>query len=66
MSTIVHSLVRRGYEATQGRYTKVTADKDVATLQLPAWGIASLWMTALLYLIIVAAVSLDSVPTAKQ
>lgn len=65
MSLILHNLVQRGYEANQNRYTAVTADKDVATLQLPAWGIASLWVTALLYFAITAAVSLEFIARIK-
>lgn len=58
MSTIATHLVRRGLEATRDRYQ--TAGNDVTTFQIPAWGIAILWISGFAYLLFLGAVCFSS------
>lgn len=54
MSTITTHLVRRGLEATRDRYQGTGS--DVSTFQVPIWGLAILWISGFVYVIVLAAV----------
>ena len=57
MSGIAHSLVRRGIDATQQHYNSPQGQNDDSIKQIAVWGMVLLWVTGVLYLAMVSAVS---------
>ena len=58
MSGIAHSLVRRGVEATQQHYNSPQDNNEDQIKQIALWGMVLIWITGVLYLAMVSAVSL--------
>jgi hypothetical protein len=58
MSGIAHGLVRRGLEVTQQHYNSPQSDDDEQIKHVATWGLALIWVTFILYLAMVSAVSL--------
>jgi len=59
MSGVVHHLISRGIDATQQGWTAQSLEQqpEVNEFQMPTWGIVTLWLTALLYIGAMFAVS---------
>ena len=63
MSDIAHSLVRRAVHVTQQHYaTESNGDEDQIK-RIATWGIVLLWATTILYMALIAAVSLSFIPS---
>lgn len=54
MSGIVSHMVRRGLEATKEHYQQ--SDTEARTFQLPVWGTATIWISAIVYIMLMSAV----------
>ena len=59
MSGVVHHLVSRGIDATRQGWTSQSVDEpEVTVFRMPTWGFVTLWLTALLWVGAMFAVSL--------
>ena len=59
MSAVVHHLVSRGIDATrQGWTAQSTEEPEVTVFNMPTWGFVTLWLTTLLWVGVMFAVSI--------
>ncbi len=58
MSDIAHHLLRRGIDATQQNFNNRSGGQDDQIKRIATWGIALIWVTGVLYLAMMSAVSL--------
>ena len=63
MSAVIHHLVRRGVEVTEQHFIAKGDQTFTHEFSIPKWGVALLWITALVYLVTLAAVRLVRMPT---
>ena len=57
MADVAHSLARRALEVTQQHVNNVDSPEDHPLKQIALWGFLLLWVTMILYMAVVSAVS---------
>ena len=65
MSDIAHHLLRRGIDTVQQNYNSASDGQDDQIKRIATWGIALIWVTGILYLAMVSAVSISLQPCCK-
>ena len=60
MSEFAHSLVRRAVEVSNHHYANESAKNEDEAKIIAIWGMVLLWVTVLVYMAVVSAVSLPS------